>query len=301
MNLTLNFQNKIVDGIQLITQHLKPQTHFVACFVYIFSFFSERPTIQRSLSVSSTSKGSIDTKPVMDPDDLPPLLKHIMSTGSMVEDIERQQRSTQGSGDDKTVSTLAPGLPDLTQPPPNHPAYRGASPQAYKKQGQKSPFEELTATDKARQKEKEKLDTGQSKIQQKAIPSAGIPPQIVSGNLLPMFGGSSSIASSQIISNPPLPSAQKLSPETKAASRLSPRKDTDFGALGKVDLVPVMKTGPLLTPADLISSSSLSSSANTTFTHDQVCKMILPLSLNSYIFVWRSNWIERHILGSKCY
>lgn len=228
--------------------------------------------------MSSSSKGAAETKSGIDPDDLPPLLKHIMSTGSMVEDIERQQRVKQGSGDENSSANLVPVFPDLTQPPPNHPAYRGASPQASRKQGKKSPFEELTGTERGRKKEKEKLDTGQSNLATKGVSSPAIPPQMVSGNLLPMFSGvssGSSIASSQPSSNPPLPSAQKMSPETLASSRLSPRGDLD-AARAKIESAPVFKTAALLTPADLLSSSSSSSlpSSATTFTQDQVRRAI---------------------------
>lgn len=225
------------------------------------------------MSVSGTVSDTIDSKPSAKSDDLPPMLKHIMS----VEDIERQQTSTQESRDDKGQVTLTTGLPDITQPPPNHPAYRGVSPQTYQHQARKSPMEETAGSDMHRQKgKKDKIDTGQSKSASKGVPGPVFATEIVSGNLMPLLGSNSSIASiisSQASSNPPIPSAQKSSPEAVSGNRVSPRGDSNTGAMGKAESHPPVKTGPLLTPADLLQSSlslSSSSSVNTTFTQEQV-------------------------------
>jgi len=56
--------------------------------------------VQRSLSVSSTTVRTTEEVSVTQGggDELPPLLKHIMSSSSMVEEIERQQRSVGAVG-----------------------------------------------------------------------------------------------------------------------------------------------------------------------------------------------------------
>ncbi|XP_045164747.2 mRNA-decapping enzyme 1A-like [Mercenaria mercenaria] len=213
---------------------------------------------QRS-SAAPTGKPVADrTKP--DSDDLPPLLKHIMSTGSMVEDIERQHIPGvgDGTGDDGTSgpAQLTPGIPDLTQPPPNHPAYRGPSPQA-----RKSPMDMYSGSGRPKS-----ASYAESVLQSEKGPSnSGIKgtvpaPRILSGNLLPVFGSSST--SSQPSNAQSMSSSKKLSPETIYTSRKSPKGDADTVARPKVDPTTVLKSAPLLTPADLLqSSSSLASSS----------------------------------------
>lgn len=195
----------------------------------------------------------------------------------MLEDIERQHRAAQGTGGDKSPATLTPGMPDVTQPPPNHPAYRGASsPQAYNRKNQKSPMDERTAVENSRHSEsKEKLDTGQSKMAPKGVPvvsATGLPPQILSGNLLPMFSGSGQ-ASSQEANTQGVQEVKKKLSETLPSSQLSPRGEIDKSAIEKVEPLPGVKPAPLLTPADLLLSSSVlpSSVVTTTSVQEQVC------------------------------
>lgn len=211
-------------------------------------------------------------------DNLPPLLKHIMSTGSMVEDIERQHISGDGTGDDgKSGPTLTHGIPDLTQPPPNHPAYRGPSPQTNLRQARKSPMDMYSGSGRPKSAsycesllQSEKGPVGSGTMGQVSAP------QILSGNLLPVFSSSSS--SSQHSDAQP----RKLSPESTLLSRRSPKGATDTGAQSTVEPSTVLTT-PLLTPADLLQpSSSFSSSQSsvtsfttatttTTFSTEKVC------------------------------
>lgn len=167
----------------------------------------------------------------------------------MVEDIERQQiPGGDGMGDEGGgigLAQLTPGIPDLTQPPPNHPAYRGPSPQA-----RKSPMD-MYSSGGGRPKS---ASYAESVLQSEKGPA----PQILSGNLLPMFSGSSSQPSDAQSK----PSSKKLSPEIMYRSRKSPKEDTDLAQRQKPDPSSVLKSAPLLTPADLLQSSSLLASSS---------------------------------------
>lgn len=195
-------------------------------------------------------------------DNLPPLLKHIMSTGSMVEDIERQHISGVGDGtgdEGKGGPTLTHGIPDLTQPPPNHPAYRGPSPQTNLRQARKSPMDMYSGSGRPKSAsycesllQSEKGPVGAGMMGQVSAP------QILSGNLLPMFSSSSSS------SQPSDAQPKKRSPETTLLSRRSPKATTETSAQQTVEPSTVLLT-PLLTPADLLQpSSSFSSTTSVT-------------------------------------
>lgn len=207
-----------------------------------------------------------------------------MSTGSMVEDIERQHipGSGDGTGDDGKgcTTTVVPGIPDLTQPPPNHPAYRGPSPQTQLQQSRKSPMNVYSGRPKSASY------SGNVVISEKGPSSSGLPgppltaPQILSGNLLPTFSTS---ISSQPSNAQSISTVKKLSPDTIFGSRVVPIGDTETGARQKIDSSPALKSAPLLTPADLLQCSSSvtssSSSTITTVTHlqDKVSVLLLLL------------------------
>ncbi|KAL4226361.1 mRNA-decapping enzyme 1B [Mactra antiquata] len=215
-----------------------------------------------SISIPSEQTTHLDAKQTSESEDLPPLLKHIMSTGSMVEDIERQHIQRVGDtvpvDDVKHLSTtrLTPGIPDVTQPPPNHPAYRGPSPQSQVKLARKSPLDPSTQISGDTSRPKSGLKKGPSAVKsEKSLTGSTDPPQIVSGNILTMYGGSSVSSQSNIL---------KLSPPDSGCY-------SNQGMVTKVDSIKTesIVTSPLLTPADLLQSTSTistSSAANTSVT-----------------------------------
>ncbi|XP_060595922.1 mRNA-decapping enzyme 1B-like isoform X2 [Ruditapes philippinarum] len=238
------------------------------------SYFQTSSLEQKVRSATAPSRQISVDRNKSESDDLPPLLKHIMSTGSMVEDIERQQiPGGDGPGDDAGIklAQLTPGIPDLTQPPPNHPAYRGPSPQA-----RKSPMD-MYSGGGGRPKSASYAET----VLQS---EKGQVPQILSGNILPMFSGS--VPSSQSMNAQSMPSSKKLSPETMFRSRKSPKDDIELVPRQKVDPSSVLKSAPLLTPADLLQSSSLlisssiSSSATVTTTTTSSSSLVMDKPMN---------------------
>lgn len=251
---------------------------------------------QRSISMVAPHGGQhVETRKSAEEGDLPTLLKHIMSTGSMVEDIERQhiqmrvgaRGEKSGPENGRVGATLIPELPDLTQPPPNHPAYRGPSPQA--QPSSRSPRQTYS-------RPKSCSDYGSEISTEKRLPSStgvtGIvsSAQILSGNLLPVFKAaasspqvtaqSSELSVSQSSVSQAESSSKNLSPQALFVSRVSPKMEVESSTRQKVDPSPVSKA-PLLTPADILQSSSLfqssvvSSSTTTaaSYSHD---KPILP-------------------------
>lgn len=237
------------------------------CFSY-FSAGREQMT-KRQTSVSLPPKQThLETKQTSESESLPPLLKHIMSSGSMVEDIERQhiQGAGDSGGDDvKHMSSgLTPVIPDLTQPPPNHPAYRGPSPQTQIKQARKSPLDTKTS-DTGRPKSSTKIGTSGA-VDKGPVSSGVVGPmdvtKIMSGNVLTAFGGS-------VPSQPG--NAQKLSPEagTFRKHMVAPKPESTIGSRQTVDPSPVL-TSPLLTPADLLQSASTLSSTTVSTTSSTV-------------------------------
>ena len=168
-----------------------------------------------------------------DSEEYPPLLKHIMSSGSMVSEIEKHQIQPEVYPPPSAMDT---GLPDLTQPPPTHPAYRGPSPNL-PKPAQKNGVPKAPVT-----------ESGPFAVK-------GPPPQMISGNLSSLSSGQqdAKLPRSKSMSE----SSRKISPRRDADSRkISPHRDTEGSAAVKKVPSPVTtKTASLLTPGELLQSS----------------------------------------------
>ena len=169
-------------------------------------------------------------------DEYPPLLKHIMSSGSMVTDIEKHQIQPPANH----PSAIDTVLPDLTQPPPNHPAYRGQSPNLPKPLPKDS-VSKVPATEGS------------------TFSVQGYPPQMISGNLTHQ-------SPSQLDNKPSRTHTQSLSSESKLGNRISPSGDADMrrispnrdvrsDSINKVPSPVSTKASSLLTPGELLQSS----------------------------------------------
>ena len=170
-----------------------------------------------------------------DSEEYPPLLKHIMSSGSMVSEIEKHQIQPEVYPPPSAMDT---GLPDLTQPPPTHPAYRGPSPNLPKPgPAQNNGVTKAPVT-----------ESGPFSVK-------GPPPQMISGNLSSLSSGQqdAKLPRSKSMSE----SSRKISPRRDADSRkISPHRDTEGSAAVKKVPSPVTtKTASLLTPGELLQSS----------------------------------------------
>ncbi|WAR26604.1 hypothetical protein MAR_012308 [Mya arenaria] len=242
------------------------------------SYFSgaQGKSLQRSISMTSQSTASTEAteqQPSAPQGNLPQLLKHIMSSGSMVEEIERLQRSGVSSQGSTSCSTSDPSkdvpcIPDVSQPPPNHPAYRGASPQAPGRPlGKKPPIDDRGGARKKEQTEKHKGPTNP----QMEIAGPGSGPNV----LVSLFKTTPPVSSQADRSTLHLASTSsaKISPETVGArvSPISPaRGKSDYGSRGEGDygsrdrLESTLARSPLLTPADLLQTSAPVVPATTT-------------------------------------
>ncbi|XP_052250189.1 mRNA-decapping enzyme 1B-like isoform X2 [Dreissena polymorpha] len=242
-------------------------------------FFSDQ-RMHRSISMTSTTSTLVgaDNTAGDDTDSLPPLLKHIMSTGSMVEEIERQQQGVGRvgptgkpglallgpSGDYAPRDSLVPSLPDLSQPPPNHPAYRGTSPQAPPNPSKKSPT--------SVQGQQIRSEMSKSRSSPPDVTSnPGVPdvaPHILSSNLLPVFSSLANTSQPSTTTSKALSSSLVTHPVRGVSSsavrpNMNPRGDADMSYRDTVDPSPVLKSAPLLTPGELLNSSSSSLASST--------------------------------------
>lgn len=193
--------------------------------------------LHRSVSMTVTSDTTVteQMKPA-ESDEYPPLLKHIMSSGSMVTDIEKHQIQ-QPPG--HSVDTI---LPDLTQPPPTHPAYRGPSPNMPKP----LPVDSVSKVP----------DTESNPYSVK-----GLLPHTVTGNLAQQSSShldhklSRTTVNSLVSESKP---GSRISPSGDADSRkISPHRSTDIrsDSVNKVPSPVSSKGSSLLTPGELLHSS----------------------------------------------
>lgn len=209
------------------------------------------PLVQRSVSMTATSNTKV-TEQIKhtESDEYPPLLKHIMSSSSMVTDIEKHQIQPPANH----PSAIDTVLPDLTQPPPNHPAYRGQSPNLPKP----LPKDNVSKVAPA--------EGGPFSVQ-------GYPPQMISGNLAHQ-------SPSQLDNKPPRTHTQSLSSEPKLGDRISPKGDADTRRISpnrdvRKDMIskgpsPVStKASSLLTPGELLQSAGSGGAAGYTALMDK--------------------------------
>lgn len=216
------------------------------------SALNKPPPVQRSVSLAASTSSKVteqtqqqtqQQKIHTESDEYPPLLKHIMSTGSMVSDIEKQQIQSDVFPPANHPSAIDTVLPDLTQPPPTHPAYRGPPPTIPKPittdNAPKGPATEIVPF------------TGK-----------GLPPQMITGNL------TTQSSSSQYNSKSVRTKTKSLSSEHQLGSRISPSGDADSrrisphrtadsrsDSINKVPSPVSTKSSSLLTPAELLQSS----------------------------------------------
>jgi len=185
------------------------------------------------------------------------------------------------------VSSHGQGLPDLTQPPPNHPAYRGASPQAPGRAGGgRSPIDEG--------RRRAETDVSKLRLESKAVPGPAPAPQILAGNLLPTVFASTSSQESVGTTYPLARNHMSMASVATSGSglmslstaSLSERQETQkrlSRAEGDYTTVPSLPgaKSPLLTPADLLQSSSAGPvfpptvSTNTSFSLDKVHLLVM--------------------------
>ena len=183
---------------------------------------------------ASTTRAPEPQKPP-DSEEYPPLLKHIMSSGSMVSEIEKHQIQPHAANHPGAMDTV---LPDLTQPPPTHPAYRGPSPNIPKPIAKDS-VPKAPAT-----------EGGPFAVK-------GTQPQMISGNLTSFSSSqkdSKKSRSKSVTSEAELVS--KISPRGDADSRrISPHRDADSRSSAMAKEPVSTKTASLLTPGELLQSS----------------------------------------------
>ena len=210
------------------------------------------------MTATSSTKVTTEQTKHTESDEYPPLLKHIMSSSSMVTDIEKQHQIQPPANHPSAIDTV---LPDLTQPPPNHPAYRGQSPNIPKP----LPKDNVSKVPPA--------EGGPFSVQ-------GYPPQMISGNLTHQ-------TPSQLDNKPSRTHTQSLSSEPKLGDRISPKGDADTrrispnrdvrsDTLSKVPSPVSTKTSSLLTPGELLQSTGTGGATGYTALMDKViyCKDI---------------------------
>ena len=204
-----------------------------------------------------------------------------MSTGSMVEDIERLHLDKTGnvntSDPDKICGPV--GLPDVTQPPPGHPAYRGPSPRE-----QKSP---RSASGSSSHKDvgPQLGDQDKDTVTDDSVPvkfslsGSSVSPQVMKGNLLPQFFNIPSSQLSQPVN------VQNLSKQSKHGDDLTSVGSVESLSKEKFGDNTLDKSEALLTPADLLHSAGTLSTLSSSVSGQQTGPKVSGVCHNVYVLL----------------